>query len=399
MAHDRSSDPAMNKALRRSLRDSLEAAGKDCPEASILAAYFDRELPASETERWEGHFSVCARCQEQLAILARTEPAVAETQASEERAGWRAFWRLRWLAPMATAAAAAVLWILIRPAPPTVAPPEATMASRQAAPATAPPAAKRAAEADKVAKVAEAAEAEKANLGDKRSLPAKPAAAPAPARQFARAPEVAVATVEKKEAEKLAAPAPADAASRDRAQAVVVAEAAQDEMKAQRRDEAAGAPAAAMRSKVATAELQKVTPAAPGPGRESRGQAATARFTALRSLQVVIVSPNRSVLWRFGVEGLIEKSTDAGKTWSRQANPAQQNLFAGSAPAEKICWGVGAQGTVVRTTDGELWEKIASPTTENLISVTARDALNASVTSSSGKTFVTTDGGKTWREE
>jgi len=387
----------MNKALRRSLRDSLEAAGKDCPDPSILAAYFDRELAAAEAERWEAHFSVCARCQEQLAVLARTEPVVADVQAAEERAGWRAFWKLRWLAPLATAAAAAVLWIAIRPAPPTVAPPEATVASRQAAPATELPSAKTAVEADKDAKVAEAVEAGKANLADKRSVPAKPAAAPAPVQQAARAPEAGVASAEKKEAEKLAAEAEAAAAHRDRAQAVVVTEAAQDEMKAQRRDEAAAAPAEATRSKMATAELQKAVPPA------------AAGMMALRAPQGVAVSPDGNVLWRFGAKGLIEKSTDAGKTWNRQPSPVTVDLLSGSAPSEKVCWAIGVSGIVLRTLDGENWEKLGSPTADkvgetisasvSLRSITARDSLHATITTADGQTFVTTDGGKTWREE
>jgi len=378
MAHKDNSDPAMDKALRRSLRDSLGVAGKDCPDASILAAYFDRELAVAEAARWEAHFSVCARCQEQLAVLARTEPAVAAVQAAEERAGWRYFWRLRWLAPLATAAAAVVLWVAIRPGPPTIPPPEATVTSRQAAPASAPPAARAAAETDKLA------EAAKANLADKRAEPEKPVAAPATVQRVAPIPQVAVSTEEKKEAETLAAQAPAVAASRDRAQAVIVTEAVRDEMKAQRRDEAAAAPAEATRSKMAAAELQKAAPGRAG-------------LMAFRAPQGVVLSPDGSVFWRFGTKGLIEKSTDAGKTWSRQPSPVTVDLVAGSAPSEKVCWAVGASGVVLRTTDGERWEKVTSPTTNNLSSVTARDALHATVTTADGKTFVTADGGQTWK--
>jgi len=388
----------MDKALRRSMSESLDAAGKTCPDPSLLAAYFDRELSSKEAAHWEAHFSVCARCQEQLAILARTEPAVAEARVAGERAGWRQVWRLRWLAPLATAAAAVTLWVVIRPEPPTIPAAPATVASRQVAPATEPPAAaKPAAEADTVAKVPKA---ERANLADKRSVPEKAAAAPTTVQQVTRAPQVEIASAEKKDAESLAAQAPADAASRDRAQAVVLAEAAQDEMKAQRRADAAAAPAEGTRSKMAAAELQKAAPpAATEKGRESRPQAEAVGMMALRAPQGVAVSPEGNVVWRFGPKGLIEKSTDAGKTWNRQKSPVTVDLVTGSPPSEKVCWAVGASGTVLRTTDGELWEKLASPTTENLIFVTARDALNASITSNSGKTFVTTDGGKTWREK
>ncbi len=399
----------MDRALRRGLSESLDA-GKNCPDPSILAAYFDRELAAAETERWEVHFSGCARCQEQLAVLARTESAVAAKQLTQVPIGWRRVWTLRWLAPLATAAAAVMLWVAIRPAPPTLPAPDTTVASRQVAPAAEPPAAaKPATEADKVARVAEA---ERANLADKRSIPKKPAAASTTPQQVARAPQAAVASAEKKEAETLAAQAPvrpesrsigtaasaqAVAATRDQAQPVIVAEAARDEAKVQPRAEAPAAPTEGMRSKMAAAELQKAAPpagrspsAGEGPGREG--------LMALRGPQVVVAVPEGNVLWRFGAKGLIEKSTDGGKTWSRVQSPVTVDLVAGSAPSEKVCWAVGVSGVVLRSTDGEHWEKLASPTTDNLHSITARDSLHATVVTTGGKTFVTADGGQTWRE-
>ena len=108
----------MEKALRRTLRERLDASGKDCPDASLLAAYFDRDLPEKEVARWETHFSSCTRCQEQLAILARTESA--ESRPAAQPAAWRRFWTLRWVAPLATAAAAVALWVALRPLPPDV---------------------------------------------------------------------------------------------------------------------------------------------------------------------------------------------------------------------------------------------------------------------------------------
>jgi hypothetical protein len=257
------------------------------------------------------------------------------------------------------------------------------------APASETPAAKPAVEADKVAKVAEAG---KANLADRRSVLARPAAAPPPVQQAARAPEVGVASAEKKEAESRAAQVPAVAASRDQAQAVVVTEAAHDEMKVQRREESAAAPAEATRSKMAAAEVQKAAPpAATGPGRFG--------LMASQGPQVVVAAPGGKVFWRFGARGIIERSTDAGKTWSRQPSRVTVDLIAGFAPSEKVCWAIGASGTVLRTTDGELWESAASPTTDNLASIIAQDARNAAVTTIGGKTFVTTDGGQTWHEK
>jgi hypothetical protein len=61
---------AMDGLLRRSLaRDS--AARGDCPDAELLAAYFDQSLGADEAAGYELHFSNCPRCREQLATMVR----------------------------------------------------------------------------------------------------------------------------------------------------------------------------------------------------------------------------------------------------------------------------------------------------------------------------------------
>jgi hypothetical protein len=61
---------AMDGLLRRSLaRDS--AARGVCPDAELLAAYFDQALGADEVAGYELHFSTCARCREQLAAMVR----------------------------------------------------------------------------------------------------------------------------------------------------------------------------------------------------------------------------------------------------------------------------------------------------------------------------------------
>jgi len=61
---------AMDGLLRRSLaRDS--AAASDCPDAELLAAYFDQSLASDEAAGYELHFSTCPRCREQLAAMAR----------------------------------------------------------------------------------------------------------------------------------------------------------------------------------------------------------------------------------------------------------------------------------------------------------------------------------------
>ncbi|MGH7897489.1 MAG: WD40/YVTN/BNR-like repeat-containing protein, partial [Candidatus Binatia bacterium] len=130
---------------------------------------------------------------------------------------------------------------------------------------------------------------------------------------------------------------------------------------------------------------------APPPRREERAAPVAAG-------PVIIASrSNRDVLWRIaGSE--IERSEDGGKTWvSRPAGTAAV-LTAASSPAPENCWVVGRGGTILRTTDGEAWEKIASPTDEDLVQVTAYGPFEATVGSASGRRFATHDGGKTWSE-
>jgi hypothetical protein len=53
---------------------------------------------------------------------------------------------------------------------------------------------------------------------------------------------------------------------------------------------------------------------------------------------------------------------------------------------------VGRGGVILRTTDGEHWEKLASPTTGDFAAVVAQSATSAIVTASDGRRFATIDG-------
>ena len=85
-------EKAMDGLLRRSLARDSRASG-DCPEAELLAAYFDQSLGADEAAGYELHFSQCARCREQLAAMARAgaeqsaapalEPALVNARAAQ----------------------------------------------------------------------------------------------------------------------------------------------------------------------------------------------------------------------------------------------------------------------------------------------------------------------------
>jgi photosystem II stability/assembly factor-like uncharacterized protein len=114
--------------------------------------------------------------------------------------------------------------------------------------------------------------------------------------------------------------------------------------------------------------------------------------------EVTILAPGGRVSWRVGEAGIIEFSSDAGKTWTLQPSGVTTDLLAGSAPSDKVCWIVGRSGTILRTTDGGAhWQKVRPPTPGDLRSVFAADARQATVSPANG-TYQTTDGGVTWNE-
>ena len=106
---ERADDKRFEELLRRRLERNVDEA--QCPDASVLAAYYERTLPADQRERWEEHFSACARCREGLAALARIEAA----DSAQKRASASPWWRTHGLLPAAAAAfgAAAAVAVVV----------------------------------------------------------------------------------------------------------------------------------------------------------------------------------------------------------------------------------------------------------------------------------------------
>ena len=110
-----------------------------------------------------------------------------------------------------------------------------------------------------------------------------------------------------------------------------------------------------------------------------------------------IVSPDLNIRWRIVTSGTVERSIDGGLSWQAQSTGVPATLTAGAAPSTTICWLVGPGGTVVLSTDGRTWQRVAFPETIDLTSIRASDGASAAVTTADGRTFTTVDGGKTWR--
>jgi photosystem II stability/assembly factor-like uncharacterized protein len=108
--------------------------------------------------------------------------------------------------------------------------------------------------------------------------------------------------------------------------------------------------------------------------------------------------PTGGATWRLGAGGLIERSTDQGRTWHAQSSGVTSDLIAGSASSADVAWVVGRGRVILRTTDGQRWERIAAPpdVTGEWAAVAAYDALTATVVADDLRRYSTQDGGETW---
>jgi hypothetical protein len=344
-------DRAVDDMLRRSRagqsRATVGARSDTCLDPETLALWVDDGLNAAERATAERHVADCAACQATLAALVRTAPI------PERSTPWWQTLKAAWLAPIAAAAAALALWIVVPGAPPPRSAEQPAPASVEPAP---PPARQEAQNAP-----ANTPAPPVAARGEEKRLVEKPVAAPeqtqqsqAPTQQPAEAPPASSAA---------AAPP-------------------------------AATPVPLSRPSVAS---RAFAPAAAD---------STAKSTALaNALAPEIISPDSMSRWRITSRRIVEHSTDGGATWLEQptgvALPAALTfsaLIAGSAPSASICWIVGQDGVVLLSTDGRTWRRVAFPATIALVSVRAADERTATITDINGRTYTTSDGGVRWAQ-
>jgi hypothetical protein len=358
---DKNNEP-LDTILRRAMRAQPGPATPECADSESLAAYSDRSLGVAERERLETHFADCARCQLLLADIARADESARDARVPSEVP-----WYRRWGITVPALAAVGAILVFIAIRRPVNEEPQSdqmvAMAKREA------PAADLAARAPAVA-------------------PESPAAAPASAPVAPAPAPVAPASNE------IAMNEPKPAAAAPRAEAMNGAA-------LHRMQSGAAAPGA--RAMVAQSDES----AAKSGAMQSYSAAGAGGLTAQTSggasegaeVLVTILSPDRSVIWIVGKNGFIRRR-DAGSPGLRvQDSGVTTDLVAGAAPSSSVCWVVGSGGTILRTIDGEHWAAVASPTTENLVAVSSGSAGDATVTTASSKSFVTSDGGATWHQQ
>jgi Putative zinc-finger len=425
----RERDDATAGLLKRTLAGDA-GDGNGCPEPDILAAYFERSLDADETAHVELHLSECARCREQLVALGRAEEAAdmppGETLPRLLRPSW--IWDWRWLAPVAAVLILTAVWATRRPALTEIArhATQSATASREPAQTSAPeekeerpsrlaaPAPNAAPETPEPASAANTkTRAEPANR------PSAPVAKPAaPSENALSAGNLAVparslaardALSKKVVAPRKSLPEQTANARMPGANEAVAVESAAPAAATPQTAPASGAPMAAGTGRgndvgvaggvasgpvAADSAKAKEQPVASN-GLQSQAEIATTTQEQL-SASFIVRTPDKSVLWRIGSSGFVERSGDGGLTWNGTLPKQNAHYAAGSAPSAKVCWLVANDGIILLTQDAANWQTIPPPIQTNFVAVVARDAWTATVTTADGRKFTTTNQGERW---
>jgi hypothetical protein len=465
----RRGDQTLARRLGEALDKMDSRSASDCPDGEILAAYAEHGLDLAETDKWESHFASCPRCRKILLVLvasadtplaekevARLGELVSAVRAPVDITAGSASrtrpvlvdWRRRWLAPALGVAAVLAVWFAMRP-PWRATNRGASETLVAQAPKEEVPVSPASAEADRLSRAApqqdqkrEAAPPTDRSIANAQSLNspvegmvkghAGPGAAldsvspkVSEARNSIQAQKKLNSLPEGRVVQPPAVPPPAPAPATVQG-AMEAAAAPQSEAKVASNMAPAGAAQAETnanvsgnlqgRDKQATTIQgeaaatnggtagQTISPEARSATRNER---AFAVFRPVQNYSSLLKAPSGSALWRAGKGGVIERSTDAGKTWVSQMSPVREDWLAGAAVSDAVCWLVGRNGAIARTANGEHWERIAPPAqavgTDGKLpdwtAITARDGQSATITASDGRHFATPDGGKTWQAQ
>ena len=460
---DRNFDKALARHFRpgvpseesANLPAELGLQGDTCPDAETLAAYHERSLLPAEMNSWKEHLVACAHCQMVLAELEATDniplhhaekeevpvselkpaaivqPWPVATAAPSRKTRMVPFstppiWR--WLAPAGALAAILLVWISLhenqQPRFPSLN--ETQMAKKQApnpppdsvvsrAPTARLSQPKPSAAADQIAASNGAVAFESPNQREKVQAFSQPAlrkpsedkesgAGKDEFRDSSAVPSRGANQADLDDAKKVAGAA---------TQNVEVQSQAPPASNYQLNGKVAGpaplsqaqAPTVAKQKSTANAPAPAPTPAPSGVAGGVAAETSNNRLGAATQMVMVvsdprvIYAPGSAFQWRTGPAGLIEFSSNAGSSWSRQRSGVLVDLLTGSAPSARVCWIVGRVGAIVLTTDaGTNWKLLSSPLKEDLGGVHATDALHATIWNARRtKSFETSDGGLTWK--
>ncbi len=451
-------DPQLDRALAGYFRAADESAAQPaqspsarpdpCPDPEVLAAYHERSLLPVEMSSRKLHIVGCATCQMILTDLERTDdialgmlperaaaaaPAMNTTSFRPPESRRRTMvlhgTRWKWLAPAGAIAASLLVWVAWHEGSRPIATnpesiemakvqkPQAPMQQEgRQSPVSPPPVRESKLDSSKPAGAAKPTRSDALtsaptdkDIANARSRSASPEIpSDRKGNKVAGAGGGEVAAVTETVEVQSAAPALQESAAVGLKKESALRD-QQSNLQYQNLNRMAvngpqvAGPAPLNQAAPATTKKAKSVPAAPPPAPASAGYLDAGTASALEIVSVsdphLVLAADGSSSWRAGRAGLIEFSSDSGKTWTRQFSGVLTDLLTGSAPSPSICWMVGRSGTVVVTIDGGThWKLIKIPITEDLGGIRATDATHAVIWNSrSTQYFQTRDGGQTWQ--
>ena len=361
---ERDRDQSVEQLLRRVMSHDVTPLQGACVDGETLAAWSEGSLRGAEASAVERHVAECSRCRAMMASFVRSTPPAPVPDSL-----WRR-WHLAWAVPLATAATAAAIWVALPNNSAEPLPPVQTNAraldERNAARSSEPAAAERAQPAAPAQAGARAVrpQEEKAKVAESATNEVRQRADRSESRELSDLQARGAAPVPQAEASLPAAPAPPAASVASPAAAgAAAAERAEADSKKEVAANSAAAPRAAARQAFAPNQ---------------------------------IVATDGTTRWRIVNGQQVERSTDAGASWTPAAITSTDALSGAAAPSASVCWIVGARGAVYVTTDGTRFVRVPFPEIVDLTSVSATDGLTATVSSADGRSWRTTDQGKTW---
>ena len=368
----------------RIVRERLQAQGAgEHPDANLLSAFAEHRLADAERVQVLEHLSGCAPCREVAALITA---GAEEPQTVFRPQRVNRWWKspvVHWSA-LLTAAVVVLVAVLLGPhrqrsgysasAPATASQPESAVVSQAApeppsAPSQQPPASQTEVRKKSELKQAKPAPAPPAGIGPRRAdgVGAGTGGGMMGGVVAARPPQVQTP------------PAPPPPPIQESAKT-----------------------AGAMQDRAAMPAAN----AAPAPSAANEALDVTAAGARQRENAVLLqrapsaMRVSRSMRWSVSPSGSVQRSSDAGRTWKDVTIAEGVSFRAVSAVGEQV-WAGGSGGALYHSADnGEHWSPVAIPgLSGNVVRIEFTDPARGTVTTSTGETWATSDGGQSWRRE